>query len=210
MQQFGGEQLAYIAAFATGAALVFGDRPKEATFLRLWGLPSLRDLDAAFGQQSALNYREQLTGRPATSDWSATPGEAEHAVERIMLRERDQVLAHSLRDAALAAGPSGTVIGVIGAWVQSVGYRVILRHRGRRRYARAYVAVCFRFKLNPKSPKPSQCNCATVGSQTMLCMSHGAHTQVLLLSYLAVPAASGACLGSGLWRNGFRVLKLVV
>ena len=55
--QFGGEQLAYIAAFATGAALVFGDRPKADTFARLASLPSLRELDAAFGQQSALNYR---------------------------------------------------------------------------------------------------------------------------------------------------------
>lgn len=55
--QFGGEQLAYIAAFATGAALIFGDRPKVATFARLAALPSLRELDAAFGLQSALNYR---------------------------------------------------------------------------------------------------------------------------------------------------------
>lgn len=114
VHQFGGEQLAYIAAFAAGAALTFGDRPKEATFLRLAVLPSLRELDAAFAAQSALNYREQLTGSPATSDWSAAPGEREQAVERIMVRERDHVLAHSLRDAALAAGPGATVVGVLG------------------------------------------------------------------------------------------------
>ncbi len=50
-RQFGGEQLAYIAALAAGAALVFGDRPKEVTYQRLMSLPSLSDLDRTFGAQ---------------------------------------------------------------------------------------------------------------------------------------------------------------
>ncbi len=32
LENFNGEQLAYVAAFATGAALVFGDRPKDVTY----------------------------------------------------------------------------------------------------------------------------------------------------------------------------------
>ena len=50
-QQFVGEQLAYIAALTVGAALVFGDRPKEETYQRLMSLPSLSDLDKTFGAQ---------------------------------------------------------------------------------------------------------------------------------------------------------------
>lgn len=50
-RQFGGEQLAYIAALALDAALVFGDRPKQVTYQRLMTLPSLSDLDRTFGAQ---------------------------------------------------------------------------------------------------------------------------------------------------------------
>ncbi len=50
-QQFVGEQLAYIAALAVGASLVFGDRPKEQTYQRLMTGPSLCDLDRTFGFQ---------------------------------------------------------------------------------------------------------------------------------------------------------------
>ena len=50
-RQFGGEQLAYIAALAVGAALIFGDQPKELTYQRLMSLPSLSDLDRTFGSQ---------------------------------------------------------------------------------------------------------------------------------------------------------------
>ncbi len=63
-QQFGAEQLAYIAAIAVDAALVYGDVPKDVTFRRLLAIPTLRDLDESFGQQSWLNYRELLTGEP--------------------------------------------------------------------------------------------------------------------------------------------------
>lgn len=50
-----GEQLAYVAALAVGAALVFGDRPKRETWERLL-LPSLADLDAAFAWQVSVRF----------------------------------------------------------------------------------------------------------------------------------------------------------
>ena len=61
-QQFGAEQLAYIAAIAVDAALIYGDVAKDATFRRLLVVPTLPDLDKSYGQQSWLNFRELLTG----------------------------------------------------------------------------------------------------------------------------------------------------
>ena len=46
-----GEQLAYVAALAVGAPLLFGDRPKQHTYARLSKLASLSELDAFFGWQ---------------------------------------------------------------------------------------------------------------------------------------------------------------
>lgn len=46
-----GEQLVYIAAFVVGANVVFGDRPKHDTYLRLHNSASLVDLDYAYGVQ---------------------------------------------------------------------------------------------------------------------------------------------------------------
>ena len=46
-----GEQLAYVAALAAGAPLLFGDRPKRETYARLGSLTSLSELDAFFGWQ---------------------------------------------------------------------------------------------------------------------------------------------------------------
>ena len=50
-RNFSGEQLAYIATLAVGAQLIFGDRPKSVTYGRLLTLPTLAELDAAFGTQ---------------------------------------------------------------------------------------------------------------------------------------------------------------
>lgn len=46
-----GEQLAYVAALAVGAPLLFGDRPKQETYARLSWHASLSELDAFFGWQ---------------------------------------------------------------------------------------------------------------------------------------------------------------
>jgi hypothetical protein len=46
-----GEQLAYIAALAVRADVIYGDVPKAETYARLNRLPILQ-LDAAFGTQA--------------------------------------------------------------------------------------------------------------------------------------------------------------
>lgn len=38
------EQLVYVAAFAVGATLVFGDRPKQITYARMLWLPSIGEV----------------------------------------------------------------------------------------------------------------------------------------------------------------------
>lgn len=62
---FAGEQLAYIASFAVQASVVFGDRPKEISYRRLWHLPTAQQYDEAYTLQSVANYREMLGEPPA-------------------------------------------------------------------------------------------------------------------------------------------------
>ena len=57
--KFSAEQLAYIATLAVGAPLVFGDRPKRDTFKRFLDVPSLEELDMAFGLQVCLEISPQ-------------------------------------------------------------------------------------------------------------------------------------------------------
>ena len=68
-----GEQLAYVAALASGARLAFGDRPKEITYRRLFGAPTLADLDRAFEAEVARQYREML-GDGGKGDAAASSG----------------------------------------------------------------------------------------------------------------------------------------
>ena len=110
--QFPGEQLAYIAALAVGAQLVFGDRPKAITYQRLHNLSSLADLDVAFGRISAQNYAEMLPPGPE-GGLQRTSGHND-CVWAIMTEERDAVLAASLRRAADELGPCGAVAGIVG------------------------------------------------------------------------------------------------
>lgn len=106
-QRMCGEQLSYVAAFAAGAEVVFGDRPKRLTYARMLHLPTAADLDESFALKSALNYHELAT--------LMTPPTSGGLVEHIMITERDAVLLSSLHDASLAAGPGATVVGVVGA-----------------------------------------------------------------------------------------------
>ncbi|KAK9845208.1 hypothetical protein WJX81_000042 [Elliptochloris bilobata] len=85
-----GEQLAYVAALAVGAALVYGDRPKRETYKRLCSLPSLVDLDASFAWQAAANYLDLAC--PDTAEAAAEPPQTLLA-HRILLSERDAVRA---------------------------------------------------------------------------------------------------------------------
>lgn len=106
--QLFGEQIGYVAAFATGARLVFGDRPKEVTYRRLLHMTNVRELDETFARQSAANYLELITGREPPPDNDST-------VERVMMRERDAVLCSSLHAAAQdAMGTGKCVVALVG------------------------------------------------------------------------------------------------
>eukprot|EP00873_Tetraselmis_striata_P027661 jgi/Tetstr1/447925/TSEL_035233.t2 len=105
--QFDGEQLAYIAAFAVGATLVYGDRSKDITYKRLLSIPSIEDLDVAFADQSAANYLEMINGSP--------PPVTEYKVfTQVMMAEREAVLCSAMADAAAKSGPGSCVVGVVG------------------------------------------------------------------------------------------------
>jgi hypothetical protein len=110
---FFSEHLAYAAAFAVNARLFAGDRPKSVTYQRLLWVPTLPDLDDAFGQQSALNYHDLVSGMlsPIGGGDPASAG----VVEKIFIQERDAVLLSSLHRASLEAGQGEVVVGVVGA-----------------------------------------------------------------------------------------------
>jgi hypothetical protein len=103
------EQIAYVCALAVDAPLVYGDRPKAATFGRLFDASSAAELDAAFGAQTASNY-DDLTGADGSSGASA-----DDVFERVVLRERDAFLYHALRTQARAAGAGKAIVGVVGS-----------------------------------------------------------------------------------------------
>ncbi|KAH7620700.1 hypothetical protein NADE_003313 [Nannochloris sp. 'desiccata'] len=108
---FFSEHLAYAAAFAVGAQLIHGDRPKLVTYQRMLWQPSIVDLDYAFGLQSALNYHDLVAHmRPPTQDPAATG-----MTEQILIGERDAVLLQSLYTASLEAGAGAAVVGVVGS-----------------------------------------------------------------------------------------------
>ncbi|KAF8062895.1 hypothetical protein HT031_003733 [Scenedesmus sp. PABB004] len=101
--QFNGEQLAYVAAFATGSQLLFGDRPKATTYKRLFAIPSLADLDAAFGAEAAALYSGYLAAAAADGGGDAAAAAAAVAADYqaalsqtcvwgIMMREREGVM----------------------------------------------------------------------------------------------------------------------
>ncbi|EFJ39743.1 hypothetical protein VOLCADRAFT_121785, partial [Volvox carteri f. nagariensis] len=86
---YNGEQLAYIAAFATGAPLVFGDRPKGVTYRRLFGLTTIPQLDQGFSYAAVQNYRAFLGLSPLPYDPENLP-----VTEQIMMQEREAVMLH--------------------------------------------------------------------------------------------------------------------
>ena len=108
---FFSEHLVYAAAFAVGAKLVHGDRPKYLTYQRMLWEPSIVDLDDSFGITSALNYHDLVAHMRPTN---AAPEETGLA-EKIFIGERDAVLLQSLYNASLEAGEGAYVVGVVGA-----------------------------------------------------------------------------------------------
>ena len=117
---FFNEHLAYAAAFAVGARLIHGDRPKVVTYQRMLWKPSIVDLDSAVGLQSALNYHDLVPKMrapcldPATTS-TATTTAAPGVTEQIFIGERDAVLLKSMHTASIEAGEGALVVGVVGA-----------------------------------------------------------------------------------------------
>lgn len=108
------EQLAYIATFAVGADLIFGDRPKIETYTRLLWLPSLVDLDRAFGAKARENY-EELAGELWPGDENDKNGDEDTlVVHRILMLERDAWLLSTLNNASIKAGPHSIIVGLVG------------------------------------------------------------------------------------------------
>ncbi|KAG2451634.1 hypothetical protein HYH02_003414 [Chlamydomonas schloesseri] len=115
---YNGEQLAYIGAFATGAPLVFGDRPKDITYRRLFGLTTVEDLDKGYSHQATANYRSFLGLPPPPYDPEALP-----VTEIISMQEREAVmlkvvyqLCHNrLTQQQLAGGQPKSIALVVGS-----------------------------------------------------------------------------------------------
>ncbi|KAI3429568.1 hypothetical protein D9Q98_005655 [Chlorella vulgaris] len=113
------EQLVYVAAFAVGAELVFGDRPKEVTYSRMLWLPSIVDLDHAFANMSASNYKDLVQPR-APAPPAPEPSETMTPVlgsraEAALLGERDAILLSAVHKASLQCGSRASIVCVVGA-----------------------------------------------------------------------------------------------
>jgi hypothetical protein len=106
------EVLVYAAAFAVGATVVYGDRPKATTYKRLMSTPSLAELDGTFAAQSERNYRLLLP--PDHPLAGAANQRANDCFERIIIDERDCVLASTIRECADKVEGDETVVAVIG------------------------------------------------------------------------------------------------
>jgi hypothetical protein len=120
---FAGEQLAYIAALASGARLVHGDRPKALTLARLARAGSLASLDAAVGAANAANYVSIAAGGMDAPE-PPPPADQPASAFGVLLLERDACLCATLAaeaaaaaaDAAATGAPPRPVVAVVGAW----------------------------------------------------------------------------------------------
>lgn len=116
-EYYTGEQLAYIAALSHDIPIVYGDRPKDITYRRIFSLCSSVQLDQAFGLSVMSNYNELLTGKPLPLDL-----EQLQLVDVVLMREREAVLcrvADELCSGTLPqlpdAGPLKRVVLLTGA-----------------------------------------------------------------------------------------------
>ena len=106
------EVLVYAAAFTVGATVVYGDRPKAVTYRRLMATPTLAELDGTFAAQSERNYRLLL---PADHPLAAKANEKSgDFFEKIVIEERDCVLASTIRECVDKSDDGGEVVAVIG------------------------------------------------------------------------------------------------
>ncbi len=112
------EQLAYAAALASGAQLVYGDIPKLETIRNLWHQATVQEFDVHFSRQAAANFRSLLEGgRCILPD---TP--ASNRAFQVLFSDREAAFCRTLKDcsrqldpwhapddvAAASAGSSGT------------------------------------------------------------------------------------------------------
>ncbi|GIL63448.1 hypothetical protein Vafri_17499 [Volvox africanus] len=115
---YNGEQLAYIGAFTTGAPLVFGDRPKDITYRRLFGMTTIPQLDQGFSYAAVQNYRTFLGLPPLPYEPDNLP-----VTEQIMMQEREAVMLkvvhqlchNSLPQQHLEAGQPRDLALVVGS-----------------------------------------------------------------------------------------------
>jgi hypothetical protein len=106
------EVLVYAAAFAVRATIVYGDRPKAVTIKRLVSTPTLGELDGAFAAQSERNYRLLL---PDDHPLAAAASERTNDYfEKVIIDERDCVLASTIRECVNKAENGGKVVAVMG------------------------------------------------------------------------------------------------
>ncbi|CAG9463091.1 unnamed protein product [Pedinophyceae sp. YPF-701] len=103
------EHLVAIAAIANDAEIVFADRPKDLTYKRILADTSAKELDAAYSWQARHNYLEMAAGHPL-------PRQPRGVVDRVMIEERDTILAATAAARALSAPADGApVVCVVGA-----------------------------------------------------------------------------------------------
>lgn len=93
VQYHNGEQLAYISALAAGTHLVFGDRPKDITYRRLYCLPTIAQLDQAYAAQVVSNYQDTLGKAPPKYEPLAAS-----RVQQILMEEREAVMCKIVSD----------------------------------------------------------------------------------------------------------------
>jgi hypothetical protein len=106
------EVLVYAAAFTVGASVVFGDRPKAVTYKRLMKTPTLAELDGTFAAQSERNYRLLLPNEhPLAGKANARSYDF---FERVIIDERNCVLASSIRECVDKVAAGEGVVAVIG------------------------------------------------------------------------------------------------
>ena len=113
------EQLAVIAALAINAQILYGDRPKPVTYQRLMHLCSTADLDRSFGARASQHMCDLLERSTGQAQHRGADAADVEAVERVLMREREQVLWESAQEAAAAQESANRPIMLLVGMLQS-------------------------------------------------------------------------------------------
>ncbi len=95
------EQLAYAAALASGAQLVYGDIPKLETIRNLWHQATVQELDVHFSRQAAANFRSLLEGGQCILP--DTP--ASNRAFQALFSDREAAFCRTLKDCSRQLDP---------------------------------------------------------------------------------------------------------